>query len=172
MRLDELRDVDAFVGEELALAGWIAIVTAKTTARANNTVTRNDETNRILTHSATDCASGHFENPALGSNDIGNVAISYRFAKWNLASDFEDARIEGCKVEMNWRVEVGLMTGKILIKPVDSFGEDGMARCRSARRSVGCGNAFHDSVVDKMEFKQSVVIGAEKNRTERRSINT
>lgn len=125
-RLDERRNVDAFVGEELAFAERVAVVAAEATAGADDAVARNDETDRIFAHGAADDLGGHFMKTTLGGDQVGNFAVGHGFAERNLAGDFEDATVEGREVELERRGKIGLAAGKIFIEPAENLGENGM----------------------------------------------
>ncbi len=51
----------------------------------------------------------HFEKSAFGGYDVGDFAIGYGFAEWNLASDFEDATIEWREVKAKRREKIWLL---------------------------------------------------------------
>lgn len=164
-RSDERGDVDAFVGEELAFAERVAVVAAEATTGADDTVTRNDETDGIFAHGAADGLGGHFMKTALCSDQVGDFAVGHGFAERNLAGDFKDATVEGREVELERRGEIGLAAGKIFIEPAEGFGEDRM------EWNIGGATRLRANAVEKMKLKQSAVASAEGDWTERRFVD-
>ena len=121
--LDKARNVDTFVGKKLAFAGGVAVVAAEMMVGADDAVARNDETDRIFAHRATDGLGGHLEKSALSSDDVGDFAIRHSFAEGDLASNLENTTIKRRKIETERRKEVGLATRKILVEPAKSGGQ-------------------------------------------------
>ncbi len=145
------------MGEELTFTERVAVVAAEATAGADDTVTRNDETDRIFAHGAADGLGGHFMKTTLGGDQVGNFAVGHGFAERNLAGDFEDATVEGCEVELERRGKIGLAAGKIFIEPAEGFGEDRM------EWSIGGIARLQANAVEKMKFEQSVVARVEED---------
>ena len=87
---------------------------------ADDAMARDDKANGIFAHGGADGLGGHFEKSAFGGYDVGDFAIGYGFAEWNLASDFEDATIEWREVKAKRREEIWLLASKILVKPAES----------------------------------------------------
>ena len=103
------------MSKELAFASRIAVIPTEMVVGTNDAVTRDDEANWVSMHSAANRTNRHLCKPALGRDNLSNHAVGYGFTKFNLASDFEYARVKRCKAETNWRAKARLLTGEILI---------------------------------------------------------
>ena len=160
--LDKARNVDTFVGEKLTLAGGVAVVAAEVMVGADDAVARNDETDRIFAHRATNGLSRHLEKPALSSDDVGDSTIRHSLAEGDLTGDFENATIKRRKIEAERREEVGLATRKILVEPAKGGGQNW---------SVDWRRWLRGDEVAKVKLEEGVRIAAQKNWTKGRIVD-